>query len=156
MPFFIFKNMKYLIYIGLIYVILSCTLSGELKPRKVNIGNDKCAKCQMIIEEDKYVVQAANDKGDEKFFDDIGCYVRYHDNALWKRFAGKNKYATWITDAQTGEWIPIEKAWYREGDVTPMHYGIGALKNKTKNTFDYKTAVLKINKIVEERTKAQN
>jgi hypothetical protein len=149
--------MNYLSYLGIIFILISCGIKADLKPRKVEIGTDKCAKCQMIIEEDHYVVQAANDNGDEKFFDDLGCYVRYRDNVLWNRFAGKNKYAVWITDAESGEWIPIEKAWYREGDISPMNYGIGALKNKSKNAFDYNTAVTKINKIVEDRMrKAQN
>lgn len=143
--------MKYLTYLGLVYILLSCAVNADLNPKKVKIGTDKCAKCQMIIEEDHYVVQAANDEGDVKFFDDFGCYVRYKENVLWNRFSGKNKFAVWITDADSGAWIPIEKAWFREGDVSPMNYGIGAMKNKSKNSFDYKTAVSKINKIVEER-----
>lgn len=147
--------MNYLVYLGVIYTLLSCVGNADLNPRKVKIGIDKCVKCQMIIEEDHYVVQAANDRGDVKFFDDLGCYVRYHDNALWKRFAGKNKFAVWITDAETGEWIPVQKAWYREGDVSPMNYGIGALKNKSQNSFDYNTAVVKIKKMVEERAKTR-
>jgi hypothetical protein len=147
--------MKYITYLGIVYVLLSCVANADLKPRKVNIGSDKCVKCQMIIEEEHYVVQAANDQGDVKFFDDLGCYVRYHENALWKRFTGKKKFAVWITDAETGDWIPIKQAWYREGDVSPMNYGIGALKKRSQNTFDYNTAIIKINKIVEERAKAK-
>jgi len=145
--------MKYLTYIGIVYILLSCAIQAELKPRKVEIGKDKCAKCQMVIEEDHYVVQAKNDQGEYKFFDDFGCYVRYRDNVLWNRFVGRNKFAVWIADADSGLWIPIEKAWFREGDASPMNYGIGAVKNKSNNTFDYKIAVTKINKIVEERVK---
>lgn len=145
--------MKYLTYIAIAYILLSCAVNADLKPRKVEIGTDKCAKCQMIIEEDHYVVQAVNDQGENKFFDDFGCYIRYKGNVLWNRFTGKNKFGVWITDADSGIWIPIEKAWFREGDLSPMNYGIGAVKNKSKNTFDYKTAVSKINKIVEERAK---
>lgn len=116
----------------------SCQKNVDFTPRKVNYDRDVCHVCKMGLVDPKYDVQAINEQGEVRWYDDIGCLVedmREHDFNTWKG----NKYKIWIGNADTGEWIDAEKAWYRFGDRTPMGYGYGALKNKTdeaKYTFE--------------------
>ena len=129
--------------ITLLTVLFLLSLNGcknevDFSPRKVNYDRDVCHVCKMGLSDPKYDVQAINEHGEVRWYDDIGCLaedMRDQDFNTWK---GK-QYKIWIGDADTGEWIDAEKAWYRYGDRTPMGYGYGALKNKSeeaKYTFD--------------------
>ncbi len=112
------------------FMFISCKHEVDFSPRKINYDRDVCHVCKMGMADPKYDVQAINEKGEVRWYDDIGCLaedIRDQDFETWK---GK-KYKIWIGDADTGEWIDAEKAWYRFGDRTPMGYGYGALKNKS-------------------------
>ena len=121
--------------------LFSCNYKPEFKPRAIDHEHDVCAKCLMKINEDHYVVQSMNKNGDYKFFDDFGCFVKYSDGVLWERFSKGEKAKTWITDAQTGEWIEIERAFFRYGDKSPMNFGFGALNEKSMGTISFEEAV---------------
>ena len=130
---------KVLLLTGLLFITLSaCKHEVDFSPRKVNYDRDVCHVCKMGMADPKYDVQAINEQGEVRWYDDIGCLaedMRDQDFNTWK---GK-KYKIWIGDADTGKWIDAEKAWYRFGDRTPMGYGYGALKEKSeqaKYSFD--------------------
>ncbi len=128
-----------------LFVFSSCQKEVDFSPRKVNYDRDVCYVCKMGLADPKYDVQAINERGEVRWYDDLGCLVedmREHDFNTWK---GK-KYKIWIGDADTGKWIDAEKAWYRFGDRTPMGYGYGALKEKTSDSlYDFNTTIKRIN-----------
>lgn len=133
-----------LIILTALLFVASCKHETDYSPRKINYDRDICANCLMGIAEKNYAVQAINKNGNVLWFDDIGCYVEYLDKPEWKKFAGDSKPKVWIADADTGEWLDIEKAWYRFGDHTPMGFGYGAVKEKKDGYYDYATTVQRI------------
>jgi hypothetical protein len=99
----------------------------------------------MGLADPKYDVQAINQHGEVRWYDDLGCLVEDMREGDFNQWKGQ-PYKIWIGDADTGKWIDAEKAWYRFGDRTPMGYGYGAVKNKTdKAIYDFNTVVKRIN-----------
>lgn len=123
------------------FLIVACNTKPEFKPRPIDHENDLCAKCLMKIGEDHYVVQTMNKNGDVKFFDDFGCFAKYNQGVLWERFSQGEKPKTWITDAETGEWLEIEKAFFRYGDKSPMNFGFGAMKQQNEGFMSFEAAM---------------
>jgi len=136
--------MKKLLFIFLILFAFACKTENDFTPREINWDRDICALCLMGLAEQEYSVQSINQWGKVIWFDDLGCYVNYVNSEDWKRFVGDGQSQTWIGNCETGEWIDIEKAYYRFGDKTPMGYGYGALSKPNDSTFDYTTAAQRI------------
>jgi copper chaperone NosL len=138
---------RYILFAPVLFLLTlaACQKEVDFSPRKPNYDRDVCHVCKMGITDAPYEVQAINERGEVRWYDDIGCLaedMREHDFNKWKG----QKYKIWINDAETGEWIDAEKAWYRFGDETPMGYGYGALKEKTADTlYDFKTVIQRIN-----------
>ncbi len=135
---------KLSLVITTLFLIVSCSQKVDFSPRPVNPDRDVCHVCKMGIDDMKHAVQAINSRGEVRFYDDLGCLaedLREGDFNQWKG----ERYKIWIKDAETGEWIDAEKAWYRFGDRTPMGYGYGALKEKTSDSlYDFQTALKRI------------
>ena len=146
--------MKKAVFLSVLFFVLSCSKKVDFKPRPINFDRDVCHVCKMGLDEPKYNVEAINEHGEYRMYDDIGCLaedIREGDFNTWK---GK-KYKIWIGDAETGKWIDAEKAWYRYGDRTPMGYGYGALAQKpdTGTVYDFATVLDRINKGISLRSK---
>jgi len=136
---------KILLLTGFFLIMLSsCQKEVDFSPRKVNYDRNVCHVCKMGMADPKYDVQAINERGEVRWYDDIGCLaedMREHDFQTWK---GKT-YKIWIGDADFGQWIDAEEAWYRFGDRTPMGYGYGALKQESDSAkYDFKTVIKRI------------
>jgi len=138
--------MKKIVLIASLFLMIlsSCKNEVDFTPRKINYDRDVCYVCKMGLADPKYDVQAINEQGQVRWYDDLGCLaedMRDHDFNTWKG----QTYKIWIGDAETGKWIDAEKASYRFGDRTPMGYGYGAVKEKTdKATYDFKTTIQRI------------
>ncbi len=137
--------MRKIIIIAAVFALFSCNQGTDYNPREVNYDRDICVKCLMGIAEKNYSVQSINQWGEVIWFDDLGCYIYYFEGDDWKRFAGDGVVKSWIGNCETGEWIELEKAWFRFGDRTPMGYGYGALStNVGDSLYDFNTTVKKI------------
>ncbi len=136
------RNILSLVVIAL--VMFSCQKEVDFSPRQPNFDRDVCHVCKMGLTDLPYNVQAINEYGEVRWYDDLGCLsedIRDWDFEQWKG----EKYKIWIQDAETGKWIDAEKAWYRFGDETPMGYGYGALEKKVSDTlYDFKTTLKRI------------
>ncbi len=115
--------------------------SSVLKPVAINFGHDKCKRCLMKIKSKRYAAEVGNTKTKKIYkFDDIGCAVMwlYHDcNFGWKKSA-----KIWVTDAKTKKWLDAKTACWVDGEITPMHFGLGAYKKGEvdKKCLSWKTA----------------
>lgn len=136
--------MKKLLIFPVLLLMFSCNNEVDQSAREINWDRDICVNCLMGMADQKYSVQSVNIHEQVIWFDDLGCLIEYMKSPDWKKFGGESA-VSWIGDCETGEWIEVEKAWYRFGDRTPMGYGYGALKNKADSTYDYKTTVNRIN-----------
>jgi len=137
--------MKKLVLIsGILFIILSsCERKIDFNPRPINYDRDVCYICKMGLDEPKYNVQAINQNGEVRWYDDIGCLAEDMREGTWKNWGG-DKSVIWIGDADTGKWLDARKAWYRFGDRTPMGYGYGAKKEKKDEYFDFETTIKRI------------
>ena len=134
-----------LITILLLAILSSCSSKVDFSPRPVNYDRDVCHTCKMGLDNPKYNLQAINENGQIRWYDDLGCLAEDMRDGDFNQWKGQ-KYKIWIGDAETGQWIDAEKAWYRFGDRTPMGYGYGALKHKTNAAkYDFKTTIQRIN-----------
>ena len=136
--------MKKLLILPVLLLAFACNHEADQSPREINWDRDICVNCLMGMAEKEYSVQSINQHEEVIWFDDLGCLIEYMKSPDWERFEGETA-VSWIGDCETGEWIEVEKAWYRYGDRTPMGYGYGALKNKADSTYDFNTTVQRIN-----------
>ncbi len=136
---------KLVLIIGFVLVSLNaCKHDVNFEPKPINYDRDVCYVCKMGLDNPKYNVQAINENGKIRWYDDIGCLAEDFRDGDFDKWIG-NKYKIWIGDADTGKWIDAEKAWYRFGDDTPMGYGYGAVKEKSESAkFDFKTTLKRI------------
>lgn len=135
--------MKKLLFISILFVAIGCNNTVDQGPREINWDRDICVNCLMGMADQKYSVQSINAYGDVLWYDDLGCLIQYMGTNDWIKYEGENAIS-WVGDCETGEWLQVEKAYYRYGDRTPMGYGYGALKIKTDSTYDYETTVKRI------------
>lgn len=136
--------MKKIAFVFLVLFAFACKPEADFNPREINWDRDICVLCLMGLAEQEYSAQSINQWGKVLWYDDLGCYVNFVGSEDWKRFAGDGKVQTWIGHCETGEWIDIEKAYYRYGDRTPMGYGYGALSVANDSTYDYTTTAQRI------------
>jgi len=136
--------MKKLLIIPILLLAFACNHEIDQGPREINWDRDICVNCLMGMADQNYSVQSVNQYEEVIWFDDLGCLVEYMKSPDWEKFGGEAA-VSWIGDCETGEWIKVEKAWYRYGDRTPMGYGYGALKHKADSTYDFNTTVQRIN-----------
>ncbi len=113
----------------------------QLKPVSINFGHDKCKRCLMKIKSKRYSAEVGNIKTGKVYkFDDIGCAVMwlYHDC----KFGWESSAKIWVTDAKTGKWLNAKTACWIDGQITPMHFGLGAYKKGeiSKKCLSWKTA----------------
>ncbi len=117
-------------------VVLALVLAGcsrgqtEIKPPTVRLGEDKCADCDMIINDMRFACAAmrevsANDY-ESLLFDDIGDLVRYLAKHSDQKFV-----ATYVHDYETQAWIEADKAAYVSSKElkTPMASGLLAVNS---------------------------
>ena len=137
--------MKKFVVVFAVIALFSCNREADYSPREINWDRDICVLCLMGLAEQEYSAQSINQWGEVLWYDDLGCFIFFYGSDDWKRFAGDGPVKTWIGDCETGEWLEVEKAWYRYGDRTPMGYGYGALKDNVGDSlYDYETTVKRI------------
>lgn len=106
----------------LVMVLLDSAVGGlsqatEIKPPTIRYGEDKCADCDMIINDERFAATAIREihAGDYEslLFDDIGDMVRYMKEHSDQKFA-----AVYVHDYDTKAWIEAEKAVYVDSNTS--------------------------------------
>ena len=116
-------------------MVLSCSQKVNFKPRAINFDRDDCHVCRMGLTDQRYNVQAINEFGEVRWYDDIGCLAEDMRNTdSWNQWKG-SKVQFWIGDASKentpDNWIDARKAFYDYGKKeTPMGYGYAAYAQK--------------------------
>ncbi len=111
----------------LLTVFWSACSHGPPAPVDVEAG-DTCSRCRMTISERRYAAELIKADGTVLKFDDIGCLRR---SALEPR-ADWRPVAMFVTDYETGRWIPARRAHYAQAPAiqSPMASGIIALESE--------------------------
>ncbi len=105
--------------------IAACTTSDG--PTDPVWGKEPCAHCRMLVSDARYAAQVVAG-GDRKYFDDVGCMVRWLEDrkAAGKSGADRNGDRAWVRDATANRWLEAERARYVRGAKTPMDFGFEA------------------------------
>ncbi len=131
-----------LILTGLI-IASACTRTADQTPREINFDRDICVNCLMGLADQKFSAQSINMRNEVIWYDDLGCLIQYMDSPDWATYGG-DEAVSFIGDAETGEWLKVEDAWYVFGIDTPMGYGYAAHKDFQDGAFDFQTTAQRI------------
>ncbi len=122
--------MKTRIFLLILLALLLASCGGgqtEIKPPTIRYGEDKCADCDMIINEPRFAAAAIREISASDYesllFDDIGDLVRYMAEHQDMKFA-----AAYVHDYDTEAWVEVEKATFMRSKTlkTPMMSGLAA------------------------------
>ena len=109
-----------------IAVLLACAGCGAdpSRPPSIRYGEEACARCRMIISDDRFAAALVTSGGETLKFDDIGCLV---DHEAGRQSPPGTTY--WVRDSAGGDWLDARAATYvRSVTVpSPMGYGLKAL-----------------------------
>ena len=94
-------------------------------PPAIQVDRTACARCTMLVSDERFAAAYQTAAGESGVFDDIGCLleaVRHEPQAETLRF--------WFHDAVTSQWIRGEEAVFVKSDRTrtPMGGGIVAYR----------------------------
>ena len=106
---------------GLFSLFLACTVGDPtLAPPEVAWGEEECARCRMIVSEERHAAAVWTPEGESRAFDDPG------DLVAWLAETGEEPRSAWVHDHASGGWIRAETAWYVRADAgaTPMGSGL--------------------------------
>jgi copper chaperone NosL len=93
------------------------------EPPKISYGKDRCARCGMIISDERFAGGLVEPDGDALVFDDPGELIaQIQEEGLKDR-------RVWVHDYITKEWIDGTQAFFVVDDdlMTPMGTGVVAL-----------------------------
>lgn len=139
-----------LIVFSIISFFTSCRQEANFEPHAINFDRDVCFVCKMGLTDQRFAVQAINEYGEVRWYDDLGCLAEnLRDEEQWNKWKGSLvKY--WIGDAgmanEPSNWINAETAFYDYGIHTPMGYGYAAhaLKPKSNQVFTFEETIKRI------------
>lgn len=111
-------------------------------PVEVKWDRDACERCRMVLSDRRHSAQVRfTDPGGRSRvmkFDDIGCAVVWLEDKPWK---GADTTELWVTDHRDGRWIDARSAFYVQGQLTPMEYGLGAQDAAVDGALTFEQAV---------------
>ncbi len=95
-------------------------------PPNVRYGQEECAHCRMIVNDDRYAAAAVTAEGDAHKFDEICCLIDY----LAEHPAEVK--GLWVRGYQSGQWHDARQAAYAFGPKlqTPMGSGLAAVATR--------------------------
>lgn len=132
--------MRALLFLLLSLFLVACGESSETGPAEIKWDRDICERCRMLISDRHFAAQLRDEKGKVHKFDDFGDLVHW----LKEKKIDIDAHPTYVTDAETGEWLDARKARYTQGHVTPMGYGLAAHAAAREGDMSYATAVEKL------------
>lgn len=119
--------MKPLIRLGLAAaVLLPAGCGGADGPPTVRYGQEGCARCRMIINDDRFAAALVTTDGDGLKFDEVGCLIEY------RTAHPDSARAEWVRGYQTGQWHDARQAFFVHGPKlhTPMGSGLAAVPGR--------------------------
>jgi len=117
--------MTWLRFITLALAMSACS-SGVPTPVTIDLANDVCAHCRMVISSRATAAQLLTPGEEPRLFDDLGCL-----RSDLERAAPSAGTVIVVADHLTGDWLKVEDAVLTEvpGLQTPM--GSGLIAHRT-------------------------
>ena len=95
-------------------------------PPKVRLGQEACAECHMIIEDERFCGALFGEDSVYLKFDDIGCMKLFENSRRLGARPG------WVRDFVSRAWLKKEEAYYVQSAQTPTPMGSGAAAFKDR------------------------
>lgn len=113
----------------LIAMILAAAFGCEREgPPTVRYGDEACAHCRMIVNDDRFAAAVVTETGETLKFDDICCLVDY--------VAEKPNTAKriWVRGYQSAQWHDAKTVYFAFGPKlhTPMGSGLAAVATEVE------------------------
>ncbi|MBI4346701.1 MAG: hypothetical protein HY553_07580 [Elusimicrobia bacterium] len=111
--------MKRIAALVLLAALAACARPRPGAPPELRFGRTECARCGMIVSEERFACGWIGDDGGSVGFDDVGEMLA----ALEETPALRSR--AWVRDMKGGGWVRLEEAHLRriEGLATPMGTG---------------------------------
>lgn len=102
-------------------MIGGCRAGGD-QPPVIRYGEEACARCRMLINDDRFAAASLTSQGEVRKFDDIGCLMLYHSQQQ------EQPKRVWVRDYTQDRWLDARTAFYIQSKqiASPMGYGIAA------------------------------
>jgi len=121
-------------------LLTGCGQPDGDRPAAIVWDRDTCEYCRMTISDRAHAAEAwIEPQHRHHKFDDIGCMVN------WLHASGRSSEQArlWVADHNHRDqvhWLDARKAWYQDGQTTPMDYGYGATDKPGDGAVDFDTA----------------
>ena len=111
-----------------VLLIVSCQAPRKEGPPAVQYGRAECARCGMIVNEQRFASGYISEQGQNVVFDDMGEFFKDIRPAV------DNYPRLYVQDMYGGGWVRATNAFYvrAPGLATPMGSGVVAFKDKEK------------------------
>ena len=118
--------MKNLIRLGLVAAFLLPAGCEDDGPPTVRYGQESCAHCRMIVNDDRFAAALVTPAGDALKFDEVCCLIDY---LATNPGAAKTE---WVRGYQSGDWHDARQALFVHGPrlQTPMGSGLAAVPTR--------------------------
>lgn len=92
-------------------------------PPTVRFGQEACARCRMIISDDRFAAALTTEEGESAKFDDVGCMVEHEAGGF------RPASAYWVRAYRTDAWLDARTAVFVQSKsiTSPMGFGVAAL-----------------------------
>ncbi len=113
--------------VGMAWLVLAALLAGcgpadPSRPPVVRLGQEACARCRMIISDERFAAALITTKGETFKFDDMGCLIQHETEGA------RPSTAYWVRDIQGDGWLNARDAVFVHSRTiaSPMGFGLAA------------------------------
>ena len=115
--------------------LVACRSQPKTGPVAIDWGQDRDARCHMVISDRHFAAQIRVPDGSVRNFDDIGCAMFWLASQPFDEQTPGLEI--WVADYQDGAWLAAPGAHYLAGHKSPMHYQFAATGEAAPGTVSY-------------------
>ena len=109
-----------------VVLAMSACASGAPEPVTIDLGNDVCAHCRMVISSPATAAQLLAPGEEPRLFDDLGCLRSDLQGA-----PPPHGTVVVVADHLSGDWVKVEDAVLTEVPGLPTPMGSGLIAHRT-------------------------
>lgn len=115
----------------LLFLLLTLLLAGCARPvsgpPELRLGEDECARCRMVVDQERYAAARVTPEGVE-VYDDLG------ELFVHRREVPRPDEQLWVRDYQGAGWLEARQAFYVAAKdlTTPMGFGVVAVATQER------------------------
>jgi copper chaperone NosL len=112
-----------LFLIALFLTLVGCKQNLGETP-KVRWGEEVCAHCNMLINDERFAAAIVLKSGEVRKYDDLGCLLKEYSSEA---------HRVWVYRYNGEGWLDATQAWFVQSPSiqSPMGSGIAAFENKS-------------------------